>query len=77
VRRRKAELQHLRLANGDRLLLCTDGLTDMLSEAAVADVLRGLEGSHKASRALIDMALEAGGRDNVTGLRGDAAGRIP
>ena len=47
-------------------LLCTDGLTDMPREAAITDILRGLEESHEASCALIDMALEAGGRDNVT-----------
>jgi serine/threonine protein phosphatase PrpC len=61
-----AELQHLRLANGDRLLLCTDGLTDMVSDDRIAEVLGRLERSSEASRALLDMALEAGGRDNVT-----------
>jgi serine/threonine protein phosphatase PrpC len=62
----EAELQHLRLANGDRLLLCTDGLTDMVSDAQIAEVLHGLDRAHDAARALIDLALEAGGRDNVT-----------
>jgi serine/threonine protein phosphatase PrpC len=62
----EAELQHLRLANGDRLLLCTDGMTDMVPDARIAEVLCGLDRSHEACRALIDLALAAGGRDNVT-----------
>jgi PPM family protein phosphatase len=66
----QAELQHLRLADGDRLLLCTDGLTDMVSDAKIAEVLRGVDRSHDACRALVGLALEAGGRDNVTVLLG-------
>jgi protein phosphatase len=62
----QAELQHLHLENEDRLLLCTDGLTDMVSDTRIAEVLCGLRGSHEASRALIDLALDGGGRDNVT-----------
>src|SRR5262249_19837634 len=35
----KAELHHLRLEDGDQVLLCTDGLTDMATDAEVAKVL--------------------------------------
>jgi protein phosphatase len=62
----QAELQHVGLVDGDRLLLCTDGLTDMVPDAKIAEVLGRLERSNEACRALVDLALEAGGRDNVT-----------
>jgi protein phosphatase len=62
----QAEIQHLQLADGDRLLLCTDGLTEMVDEAAITDVLRRVESSAEACRVLVDLALERGGKDNVT-----------
>lgn len=49
---------------GDLLLVCTDGLTDMLGEA---DIVAGLlAGSANPAAALANAAVEAGGRDNVT-----------
>lgn len=66
----QAELEHVPLADGDRLLLCTDGLTDMVPDARIAEVLRGQDRSEEACRALVDLALEAGGRDNVTVVLG-------
>jgi len=51
---------------GDILLLCSDGLTTMISEERVAGILgeaRSLDGT---ADALIDAANEAGGRDNIT-----------
>jgi protein phosphatase len=60
------EFHHLRLVDGDRLLLCTDGLTDMVPDDEIAKVFAGSEGSQKTAQALVDLALERGGRDNVT-----------
>lgn len=55
-----------RLADGDRVLVCTDGLTDMVDEAAIAAELgRGAPASETCRR-LVDAALQAGGKDNVT-----------
>jgi PPM family protein phosphatase len=51
---------------GDVLLLCSDGLTSMVSEERVAEVLSSSETLSKAADALIDEANEAGGRDNIT-----------
>ena len=49
------------------LLLCTDGLTDLVDAAAVARTVRQLAGDPEAVvRALIDAANAAGGKDNVT-----------
>jgi serine/threonine protein phosphatase PrpC len=55
-----------RARDGDVVLICSDGLTSMISEGRVADVLRGAGGLQAAGRALIDAANAAGGRDNIT-----------
>jgi protein phosphatase len=66
----RIDLYPERLADGDVLLLCSDGLTEMVSDEAVADVLRQGGPMTGACRALLDMALAAGGRDNVTVVLG-------
>jgi protein phosphatase len=50
---------------GDRLLLCSDGLTDMVADDRIAEVLR-LKDPHSAAAVLTHAALQAGGRDNIT-----------
>lgn len=57
-----------RLENDDVLLLCTDGLTDMLTDPEIADVLGRHRPSADASTALINRALQRGAPDNVTAL---------
>ena len=52
--------------DGDVILLCSDGLTSMISEAQVAEILREAGGLEQAGRALIAAANRAGGRDNIT-----------
>jgi serine/threonine protein phosphatase PrpC len=52
----------------DRLLLCSDGLTGQLSDAAVGEILLRNEEPPAACRELIDAANEAGGKDNITAL---------
>jgi PPM family protein phosphatase len=51
---------------GDVYLLCSDGLTSMVPEPRVADILQGSGDLAAVGRALIDAANEAGGRDNIT-----------
>jgi PPM family protein phosphatase len=51
---------------GDVYLLCSDGLTTMLPEARVADLMRSHPRLRDAGEALIGAANEAGGRDNIT-----------
>jgi PPM family protein phosphatase len=51
---------------GDVYLLCSDGLTTMLSEARLAELLAAHETLHDTGEALIAAANEAGGRDNIT-----------
>ncbi len=60
------EIVKLRLGDGDRLLLCTDGLHDMVSEDRIAQILQSEPRPDKACRALVAEALQNGGRDNVT-----------
>jgi PPM family protein phosphatase len=55
----------LDLRPGDRLLLCSDGLTDLVDDHRIAEVL-GLRAPHAAAAVLAQAALEAGGTDNVT-----------
>lgn len=54
------------LQAGDRLLLCSDGLTDMLNDADISALLAQTEVVDDAAEALVQAALAAGGRDNVT-----------
>jgi PPM family protein phosphatase len=52
---------------GDRLLLCSDGLSDMIPETRMLMILTSNpENPERAVRALVSAALEAGGADNVT-----------
>jgi len=62
-----ADLMELGLVVGDRVLLCSDGLTDLVPEHRIADVLH-LQDPHSAAARLVEDALEAGGTDNVTCL---------
>ena len=52
---------------GDRLLLCSDGLSDMVSETKMLDLLTSHpEDTEKTVHALVRAALDAGGADNIT-----------
>ena len=62
------DVEHLPLADGDRVLLCSDGLTDLVDDTAIRSVLLEARTAEQACRALVDRALAAGGRDNVTAI---------
>ncbi len=62
----EVDVDRLRLITGDRLLLCSDGLTDMVDDDEICQVLVECRESAEACRRLVDLALAAGGRDNVT-----------
>jgi PPM family protein phosphatase len=51
---------------GDVYLICSDGLTSMVNEARVGELIRGSATLDEAGRTLIDAANAAGGRDNIT-----------
>jgi len=54
------------LEDKDQLLLCTDGLTDMVDDVDIELILNSASSAKSACRNLIDLALKNGGRDNVT-----------
>ena len=60
------DFQRATLTGDDQLLLCTDGLTDMLDNATIASILASAATAHDACANLIERALANGGKDNVT-----------
>jgi serine/threonine protein phosphatase PrpC len=62
----EVDTRTFRARPGDVYLLCSDGLTTMLTEEQIADVLRAHPRLREAGEALIAAANEAGGRDNIT-----------
>jgi len=54
--------------DGDRFLLCSDGLTDMVSEKTIASILWKEDSLKTVCSSLIDAANEAGGLDNITAV---------
>jgi protein phosphatase len=53
---------------GDAYLLCSDGLSSMLSDADIAELTRRSSDAHAVVAWLIDAANQAGGKDNVTAM---------
>lgn len=62
----QVEVHVVELVDGDRLVLCTDGLTDMVEDDAIADTLAHVPGASAACDRLTELALQRGGRDNIT-----------
>ncbi|MBQ9860239.1 MAG: Stp1/IreP family PP2C-type Ser/Thr phosphatase [Clostridia bacterium] len=60
------EYDELELQAGDRLLLCTDGLTNMVDTGAMLQLLK--QPAKAAAEALVQAALDGGGTDNITVL---------
>lgn len=61
------------LADGDRLLLCTDGLSDMTDDDAIQRVLGQGKAPRETCEALVQLALDRGGKDNITVALADYA----
>ena len=62
----EVDLATYKLKPGDRVLLCTDGLTTPLDESHLRRVLARERDPQRATELLVAMANEAGGPDNVT-----------
>ncbi|HTL90631.1 MAG TPA: Stp1/IreP family PP2C-type Ser/Thr phosphatase [Leptolyngbya sp.] len=60
------EVRPLSVQSGDRLLLCSDGLTEELTDPLIANHLKSIRACEKVATALIDAAKNHGGRDNIT-----------
>ena len=62
----QVDLTFVELKRGDTLLLCSDGLSGMVRNDEIREVLRAVDDPHEACKVLIDRANQAGGHDNVT-----------
>jgi protein phosphatase len=66
---------------GDRYLLCSDGLSGVVSDETLRDTLSSFEDPEIATRQLIDLAIHGGGPDNITCIVADvvdsATTRLP
>ena len=60
------QLEQFQLVDGDRLLLCSDGLTGMVNDATIEGVLTRTDSPQEAADKLLTLALDAGGTDNIT-----------
>ncbi|MDT5279862.1 MAG: family protein phosphatase [Mycobacterium sp.] len=74
-----AEIEHpadvwlLPIIAGDRILVCSDGLTREVDDGLIARVLRAIPDPQAAANELVNAAVDAGGHDNVTAVVIDAA----
>lgn len=62
----EADLFKINLTKGNKVLLCCDGLTDMLSEKKIHSIIKEKRGLNSACLSLIKEANEAGGADNIS-----------
>jgi protein phosphatase len=62
----EVDVDRLRLEDGDRLVLCSDGLTDRVDDDTIMETLIAAPSSSEACTRLVQLALDSGGRDNVT-----------
>ena len=62
----QADMWELELRTGDRVLLCSDGLSNEVSTEEMAEILGEVDDPDEAARRLVDAANEHGGADNIT-----------
>jgi protein phosphatase len=62
------DLERFKLLDGDVVLVCTNGLTDKVDDAAIADVLASAQAPPAQADALVRLAMAQGGDDDVTAL---------
>ncbi|MGV8084336.1 MAG: Stp1/IreP family PP2C-type Ser/Thr phosphatase [Coriobacteriia bacterium] len=68
-----ADAYEIEASPGDRLLLCSDGLTSMVEDPAIAGILASYPAASAAARALVNAANAAGGQDNISVIVVDIA----
>jgi protein phosphatase len=62
----EGDVLHVQLADSDQLLLCTDGLTDIVDPGTITSIMESTTSAKRACNELVKQALKNGGRDNVT-----------
>ena len=73
----EGDLFEVRLNEKDMLLLCSDGLTGMAEDSRIAEVLANAPTLELAGDALLQLALDGGGRDNITVIVVDMRSDMP
>jgi protein phosphatase len=64
----KPDVQKMVVQPGDRLLLCSDGLTKMVSDERLTEILGGVDEPEVICKQLVSAANAAGGQDNITAI---------
>jgi serine/threonine protein phosphatase PrpC len=62
----RPDIVEVPVEEGDRILICSDGLTSMVSDERIAEILGQNDEPPTAARLLVEAALASGGEDNVT-----------
>ena len=67
----EADFFEVDLEDGDKILLCSDGLTNMVDNEKIAEIASAGESLRQRVQSLVDQANENGGRDNITVILAD------
>ena len=71
------DLYEINVQSGDRLLLCSDGLTSMVPDTQIEAIMNRLPDSQLCASQLVTAAMNAGGMDNVTVIVTNVEGMQP
>ena len=61
-----ADVSHIKISSDDVILMCSDGLTNMIEENDIANIISSESGPENSAKKLVQLANEAGGTDNIT-----------
>ena len=62
----EADFFEIELAPGNQILICTDGLTNMVEDSVIRDIMLRADTLEKRVEMLVETANHNGGRDNIT-----------
>ncbi len=75
--RTQPDLYDFSVSAGDRLLICSDGLTSMLRDDEISDIMNKADDPQRCASRLVSAAIAAGGLDNVTVIVVNITGNAP
>ncbi len=67
----EGDFYEFNIEDGDKILFCTDGLTNMLTDGEIAEIILGSDDTASAAEKLLEKANAAGGKDNITVIVAD------
>ena len=74
----EVSIEHVQLWSGDRVLMCTDGLSEVVQEERISEMLAAQRSPAEDCRRLVDLALSSGATDSVTVVIADyRTARVP